>query len=588
MSKKPPKVGAVVVARMTSSRFPGKVMLDAAGKPLLAWLISRVAKSRFADDIVVATTKNDSDQPIADLAERLHVRCFRGSEEDVMARVLGAAKSADLDVVIHITGDCPLVDPHIIDQVVELFFGEQVDYAKNFQWGEGADARLNFPNGLDVEVFSTKVLEEVGRSTKDPWLRQHVTEPLYTWPQFKYATLRAPAELSGKDLRICVDTSEDYAVVKNIFEHFVPGKTSFTARDIVDYLRQNPSVSEMNKDIHQKKYKAAVIGLGNIGALYDHASKLSGINTHCGAYVRWSKTQLVGGCDPDPKKRSAFKAHWKLDAAFGDAREMLDELRPDVVSICTPCSTHAEMIRTCVAAGVKAILCEKPFVQGPEEGMGILDHCRRNKVILLVNHWMRFSALYGNIRKFIASGGIGTVCGGRYHYSKGLYNSGSHAIDVLRFLLGEIDAVRATDVVKLDRGDDNVGGVLRFDNGAVMHLTVGDYRSHFTTEIDLMGSEGRIRLSDDDRTVELYRRERCAAEPDYYGLVKVKEPPFACERGEFMVAAVANLIDALEGSAEPLCSGADALKTIIVLEHLKQSLAEQGKEMKIRPIKSSH
>ncbi len=277
------KTGAVVVARMGSSRFPGKSMVPLGGVPSLEWLVRRIRRAPSVQAVVIATTANAADQPIADLAQRLGISCHRGSEDDVMGRVLEAARAVNLDVIVHVTGDCPLVDPEIVEQTLALFLSSGADYAKNVQWGESARPELSFPNGLDVEVFWTRCLADVAASTADPWLRQHVTEPLYTWPRFRAVTLPAPPGLAHPELRICIDTREDYELLTAVFDHFRARQEQVSALEVVEFLLANPRLHQINATVQQRKYEAAVIGLGMIGSLYDADPKMQGVNSHSGA-----------------------------------------------------------------------------------------------------------------------------------------------------------------------------------------------------------------------------------------------------------------------------------------------------------------
>ncbi len=551
-------------------------MAPLGGVPSLECLVRRVRRAPSVQSVVIATTAGPEDQPIVALAGRLGVACHRGSEDDVMARVLDAARSVDLDVVVHVTGDCPLVDPAIVEQTLALFFSSGADYAKNFQWGADARPERGFPNGLDVEVFWTRCLAEAAATTTDPWLRQHVTEPLYTSPRFRVATLEAPPALAHPELRICIDTREDYELLKAVFGHFHPGEETASALQVVEFLLANPHLLEINATVKQRKYDAAVIGLGMIGSLYDADPKLQGVNSHSGAYTRWSKTRLVGGCDPDAGRRQAFRERWGQDAVFASPQEMLDALHPEVVSICSPSSLHESHLRLCLDRGVKAVLCEKPFVDNVGAGAQIVQACQAAGVHVAVNHWLRYSDLYQDLRQFVQSGGLGELIGGRYHYSKGLYNSGSHAVDLLRFLLGEVVAVRATDVRDIGGSEPNVGGVLHFAGGIAVHLTVGDYRDHFTTELDLHGRGGRVCVSDNERQVRLFRSADSAHETGIRELAPVEPVPFQTGRGDFLVNAVANLVDALEGRSALICTAADGLASIRVLDALWRSSEGNG------------
>jgi len=150
------KVGIIVQARMTSTRLPGKVLRPVLGKPLLEYQIERLQRVRRADELIIATTTKDTDQPIVDLAERLGIKVFRGSEEDVLSRYFYAAQENDLDVVVRITSDCPLIDPVVIDRVISAFLDKTVnsDYVSNC-------LTRTFPRGMETEVFPFGLLETV-------------------------------------------------------------------------------------------------------------------------------------------------------------------------------------------------------------------------------------------------------------------------------------------------------------------------------------------------------------------------------------------------------------------------------------------
>src|SRR3954470_1753619 len=154
------RVVATIEARMTSSRLPGKVLLPAVGKPLLELMVARLRRSRHVDEIVIATTEDASSDPLEELAERLGIGCFRGSENDVLARVLGAAQAYDAEWIVEVTGDCPLIEPVVVDRVVERFAEGGADYCSN-------TLEQTFPRGMDVQVFPAAVLGEVAGLTDD-------------------------------------------------------------------------------------------------------------------------------------------------------------------------------------------------------------------------------------------------------------------------------------------------------------------------------------------------------------------------------------------------------------------------------------
>lgn len=241
------KVVATIEARMTSTRLPGKVLLEIGGKPALAYMINRIKRSRLVDDIVVATTVNDSDDPIIDLCNKLGCKYFRGSEEDVLLRVLEAAKSVNADIIVELTGDCPFIDPDIIDKVIELYFSGDYDYASNI-------VERSFPDGFDTQVFSVQSLEKVSRLTDDPIDRVHVSCYFYNHPQkFKLANLIADQDSTWPDLRLTIDEPADYQLLKLINEKLQDRKGMFSVNEVISLLKQEPELVELNKHVRAKE-----------------------------------------------------------------------------------------------------------------------------------------------------------------------------------------------------------------------------------------------------------------------------------------------------------------------------------------------
>lgn len=239
-------VVAIIQARMGSTRLPGKVMKEVQGKSLLQYQLERVRKSPFIHEIVVATTNKESDQPIVDLCERLSVAYFRGSEDDVLTRFFEAATEYHAEIVIRLTGDCPLIDSNTIDKVlVEYLASARIyDYVSNTM-------ERTFPRGFDVEVFSMKTLERTYREAGDSAYREHVTPYIYHNPEkFKLASLHHHTDLSS--LRLTVDTEDDLVLITKLLEQ-LHEKESFTLEDISRVLQENPDWASLNSHIEQMK-----------------------------------------------------------------------------------------------------------------------------------------------------------------------------------------------------------------------------------------------------------------------------------------------------------------------------------------------
>lgn len=237
---------ATVEARMASSRLPGKILKNILGKSSLERLVERVRRSRLIDEVVVATTINPQDDAVETWAKKTAVSFYRGSEEDVLLRVLEAAKAFQADIIVELTGDCPLLDPVLIDQVIEKYLHSDYDYVSN-------NKERSYARGFDAQVFSVKVLDEVSRLTKDPADHEHVSLYIYEHPErYKLFTLWAPERLHAPDLRLCVDTPEDFFVVESIYKALYPKKPDFDAEEIMNFIKQHPEIAQVNSVVKQK------------------------------------------------------------------------------------------------------------------------------------------------------------------------------------------------------------------------------------------------------------------------------------------------------------------------------------------------
>ena len=216
---------------MTSSRLPGKVLAECVGKPMLELMVERLRRVPSLDDIVIATTANATDDPVAALAERLGVCCFRGSEFDVLDRVLRAARAFDVDVIVETTGDCPCIDPEIVEACIANYQRGGADYVSNV-------LERSWPVGMDTQVFATDVLADVAARTNDPQDREHVSLYIYHHPErYRLRNVEAPADETAPDLRMTLDTAEDLALIRDVFESLYPTDPKFGVRDILAHLR---------------------------------------------------------------------------------------------------------------------------------------------------------------------------------------------------------------------------------------------------------------------------------------------------------------------------------------------------------------
>ena len=233
-------IGAVVQARMGSTRLPGKVLMPAAGKPLLAHLLERLGRARMVETMLVATSDDVRDDPVAALCSSLGVEVFRGSEHDVLDRYYQAARGAGIDLVVRITADCPLVDPAIVDAMVQY----AVEHRGEFDLVTNRRP-LTFPDGLDLDVIPIDALAQAWREAREPMQREHVI-PWFWDTGRRLHNLEHPANLYAEH-RWTLDYAEDYALIRRVIEELTPvfGST-FAMEDVLAFMADHPDVAHSN------------------------------------------------------------------------------------------------------------------------------------------------------------------------------------------------------------------------------------------------------------------------------------------------------------------------------------------------------
>ncbi|MFH0804172.1 MAG: glycosyltransferase family protein [Candidatus Zambryskibacteria bacterium] len=229
----------IIQARMNSARLPGKILMKIGDKTILEYVITRVKQAKNIDKIVVATTDRKEDDATENICKKIGVDCFRGSENDVLDRFYQTAKKYEADTIIRITGDCPLLPPEVIEQLLNKF-------------NEGnfgiVSSGPSFAEGFDCEIFSFKMLEVAHKNASKVSEREHVTLYLHTHPE---VCKKCAVENKTDDskYRVVVDEPGDFTVVKTIIENFYPQNPNFTIDDIKKFLDQHPEITQINNDI---------------------------------------------------------------------------------------------------------------------------------------------------------------------------------------------------------------------------------------------------------------------------------------------------------------------------------------------------
>ncbi len=240
------KVVATVEARMASSRLPGKVMRELLGKPVLHRVVERISQTRLVEEVIVATSVNPADDIIADYCQANRISYHRGSEDDVLKRVVEAAARFGGEVIVQLGADNPFYDPDIIDQMINIYLEGNFDYVCN-------DLEPTYPNGVEVHVVSLETLRGVMARTDSKLDREDVNRYIWEHPgQYRILNIKAPQELFTPDIRLTLDYEEDYMVIVKVFEALYPKNPNFRTRDILDYLTRHPEIKNINARCEQK------------------------------------------------------------------------------------------------------------------------------------------------------------------------------------------------------------------------------------------------------------------------------------------------------------------------------------------------
>jgi spore coat polysaccharide biosynthesis protein SpsF len=237
---------AIIQARTGSSRLPGKVLADIGGATMLAQVVRRLREATRVDEIVVATSLVLADDAVADEAVRLGAGVHRGSENDVLGRYLGAAREFRAEAILRTTADCPLIDPAVVDLVIEALTDE-VDYASNTH-------DRSFPRGLDSEALHRDTLERIARLGTSRAAREHVTAFVMEQPAL-FRIVQVAAEVDDSDLRWTVDTADDLAVVRGMYDALGLGAAVRPYREVVAAVRARPELAAANAHVRQKPWQ---------------------------------------------------------------------------------------------------------------------------------------------------------------------------------------------------------------------------------------------------------------------------------------------------------------------------------------------
>ncbi|MGH2869709.1 MAG: cytidylyltransferase domain-containing protein, partial [Solirubrobacteraceae bacterium] len=451
------RVVAVVQARMSSSRLPGKVLIRLGEHTALELLIRRISRAGELDEIVLATSTESSDDALEDEARRLAIPFLRGPLHDVLTRYRMACDAYRADAVVRITGDCPLSDAGVIDSVVSHWRNLEADYVTNT-----LEPRT-YPNGLDVEVISAAALRQAADEAVDAEDREHVTPFIRRQPE-RFTTGELRLEPSRSQVRITLDTAQDAEIIRSVVAELGPDPTMSA---IVSSLGLDPEVSVRRRPL--PRMTVAVLGLGSIGSRHAHNLVALG--------------HRVIGFDPTPDAGNALaRADTVFEAIAG----------ADAVVVASPTSLHAEHALAALEQD-RPVLVEKPMAISPADAVRIADVARARGLTCAVAMNLRFHPGVQALRELLDSGRLGTIryaqlssgsdlrgwrpgrdyrtaYSARAALGGGVVSDSIHELDYLTWLLGPVSSVTAEvgRVSELEIDVEDVAlALLRLASGAM-------------------------------------------------------------------------------------------------------------------------
>jgi predicted dehydrogenase len=324
------------------------------------------------------------------------------------------------------------------------------------------------------------------------------------------------------------------------------------------------------------KRRAALIGCGRIGweLSDDPRAAARGVCTHAEAYACCPNTELVAVCDADMGRAQACAKRWRVNAVYQDPWQLLSEQRPEIVSICTPDATHYDVVRAGLEADeVRGILAEKPLSLTVAEAEDLVALARRRNVVLAVNYSRRYTENHCRLRTELRRGRIGALRVIRGLYTKGTLHNATHWFDLVRFLAGEVTAVRAIDRLREPGPDPSLDVYLDCGKTTTAELVACTESDYTVFEMDLLGTLGRVRITECGEAMEFF--EVCDGVPfaGYRGLVSRERTTGGFK--DQLLHALMDLVECVNTQSVPRCAGADGIRALQI-GHAARASAAQG------------
>ncbi len=326
--------------------------------------------------------------------------------------------------------------------------------------------------------------------------------------------------------------------------------------------------------------KAAVIGLGNIGFQFNLDPKRKETWSHVSAYGKCEKTKLAGAVETDDAKIALFKKHYDAVPVFKNVRKLMKDIGPDIVSICTPTRSHYGLVRELLRYPVKAIFCEKPIAATMGEAKKMVRSCEAKNVILAINHVRRWEGSYVAAAQLVQGGGIGDVKSAEAFYPGQIFNIGTHLLDTVRMIIGK--EPESASGISFDPGhpDPGVSGWIRFSGDILCAVNATGKREDLIFEIDIIGSDGRLRISGNGEKLE---RFSFAESRRYSGYRELKSTGTdTVPINDRFVEAIHDIVRVVEGKKAAVnCTGRDALYALAMSYAMLGSARKNGRPVKV-------
>lgn len=331
-----------------------------------------------------------------------------------------------------------------------------------------------------------------------------------------------------------------------------------------------------------KTLKAAVIGCGRIAHGYDADPKCKEILTHINAYKNVRGVELVAVCDKDFTKAQEVAAVRKINHSYSNYVEMLTREDVDMVSVCTPPSSHAAIVKDIARRGlVKAIFCEKPMAESKAQALGMIDACKEAGIFLQIAHLRRFDKMHQQIRTKIQANAWGRIQAANFYYSGGVRNTGSHMFDLLRFYFGEAHWVQAHESANPSGrpGDPNIDGFVQFKGGLLASFQALDHTKFLIFEMDCIFEHARVVIKRSGLAADFYKAVDSSMFKGYRELVQATAPFKTQYQRSEMVGAVNELVATIRTGHSSISTGTDGMEAMVLIDASLKSAHTRGKKV---------